>query len=209
MPCLIWMNHPTRLVIHPLHLRIIQHVRQAHLLPFAPLPEYRVQIRQQCPQLFLLAMLLSPRFQFGFETLPHQILFIVGVRLLGFACTQFLYGLLLRPFHVVDTSMNGRSHVGGLSGGVGSVEGYSLDPSGGTYDPAVTRRNARIRPGGGGCLRLSVLHRALHPTFVDVVPHPTGRGLFLSVLTLELLRARFPRLCSRGRGRRRQGGGVV
>ena len=44
-------------------------------------------------------------------------------------CAQFLYGLLLRPFRVVDADMDSCSHVGGLSSKIGLGERYLLVPS--------------------------------------------------------------------------------
>ena len=57
--------------------------------------------------------------------------------------------------------------------------------------PTPPRCNTRVRP-KGAFLGLSVLHQALHPTLINVAPHPTGRDLLLGILMLELLCARFP-----------------
>mmetsp|Transcript_16309 Transcript_16309/g.39019 ORF Transcript_16309/g.39019 Transcript_16309/m.39019 type:complete len:207 (-) Transcript_16309:981-1601(-) len=198
-------------MIHPLHFTVVQHVCQRHLLPSTPLPKNGMQIRQQCPQLFLLPVFLAPRLQFGLQALPYHILLGIRLGLLGLPRPQLYDGLLLRLFHVVDARVHRRLDVVGFSHGVGSGERYPFHGRGGSFDSAVSRgiTGCARRIGRRGGIRLAVLDGTLNPSLIHIVPNAIGRGLLFGVFALQLFGARFPRLgasggryrcCPRGHG---------
>mmetsp|Transcript_7903 Transcript_7903/g.22804 ORF Transcript_7903/g.22804 Transcript_7903/m.22804 type:complete len:480 (+) Transcript_7903:104-1543(+) len=196
MTRLVGVHHQRCLQVKALDFVVIEHVTDTDLLPLGTRPQDSVKRRQQCTELFLLAVLFAPGLDLRFELLASKIFLIFREFLCRFTLAELLQRLVLLFLHVIVTLVHGRLNIGALSDRIGWVQRNSSFLLLGN---AVARsRRSRGRPE-----RCSLLD--FHPALIDVIPDTIGSRFLGGVLSLEFFDTRLVWL--RGSHRSPEGGG--